>query len=424
MTKSKSILHQQVIDQIAGIGQADILVGIPSFRNETTIVNVVKTVSEGLTKYFPKLKAVIVNSDGGSEDNTQQAVRRTPIPREIDKIITAYQGQSGKGSAFHTIFEIADRLNVRVCIVVDSDLRSITPEWVHLLGDPIYKHNYGFVTPHYFRYKYDGTITNSIAYPLTSALYGQVIRQPIGGDFALSGSLAKIFAHQDIWQTDIAKFGIDIWMTTMAICEGFRICQSSMGIKLHDQKDPGSDIGPMFNEVIGTAFELMKKYEINWHEVKNSNTVEIFGDSAPCEPEPFAVNLGGLLDSFHEGLDNNWEVLSQILAPETLAEIAKLKPVNKEDVFEFPVDIWARAVYDHAVAFNLSQNLEKTQVLGTLQALFFGRTAAFVLATEVMGYVQAEEAVLKTARVFEDQKPYLIKRWDDAVTAAQNDVCA
>ncbi len=43
MTKTKSILHQQVIEQIAGIGRADILVGIPSFRNEMTIVNVVKS---------------------------------------------------------------------------------------------------------------------------------------------------------------------------------------------------------------------------------------------------------------------------------------------------------------------------------------------------------------------------------------------
>lgn len=126
-----------------------------------------------MAKHFPKLKAVIVNSDGGSEDDTQQVVLKTPVAKGIDKIVTTYQGLFGKGSAFHTIFEIADRLNVKVCIVVDSDLRSITPEWIRLLGDPIYKHNYGFVTPYYFRYKYDGTITNSIAHPLTSALYGQ-----------------------------------------------------------------------------------------------------------------------------------------------------------------------------------------------------------------------------------------------------------
>lgn len=77
-----------------------------------------------------------------------------------------------------------------------------------------------------------------------------------------------------------------------------------------------------------------------------------------------------------------------------------------------------------AVPFNLRHNLEKKQVLGALQTLFFGHTASFVLATEVMGYVQAANAVVETARVFEDQKPYLIKRWDDAALAAQSNVCA
>ena len=41
------------------------------------------------------------------------------------------------------------------------------------------------------RHKYDGTITNTIVYPLTRALYGKRIRQPIGGDFGFSGRLAS-----------------------------------------------------------------------------------------------------------------------------------------------------------------------------------------------------------------------------------------
>ncbi len=48
------------------IGQADIVVGIPSYNNIRTITHVVRAAQVGLAKYFGQLRAVIVNSDGGS----------------------------------------------------------------------------------------------------------------------------------------------------------------------------------------------------------------------------------------------------------------------------------------------------------------------------------------------------------------------
>ena len=47
------------------------------------------------------------------------------------------------------------------------------------------------MAPLYARHKYDGTITNTVTYPLTRALYGHRIRQPIGGDFGVSGDLVR-----------------------------------------------------------------------------------------------------------------------------------------------------------------------------------------------------------------------------------------
>jgi glucosylglycerate synthase len=419
MSNSRSVLRPEVLKQISDIGRADILVGIPSFRNAGTISHVVKTVSQGLSRYFPNLRAVIVNSDGGSEDDTQQVVRQVPVDEGIEKIVTAYQGPSGKGSAFHTIFEIADRLKVKICIVVDSDLRSITPEWVRLLGDPVYRHNFGFVTPYYYRYKYDGTITNSIAYPLTRALYGQVIRQPIGGEFAMSGSLAKILSHEDVWETDIARFGIDIWMTTTAICQGFRVCQASMGVKLHDQKDPGSDLAPMFRQVVGTAFSLMDKYHVKWEAVKGSQPVDLFGDCPPREPEPIAVNLARLLEQFHQGVKEHRRTLSAVLSADSLVQLESVVTSAEKQVFSFPDDLWARIIYDHAVAYNSDLGVSHTDVISALMGLYFGRTAGFVLSTEVMGATEAEDAVIQTAESFEANKPYLVERWAAVSRAAE-----
>ena len=110
------------------------------------------------------------------------------------------------------------------------------------------------------RHKYDGTITNTIVYPLTRALYGKRIRQPIGGDFGFSGRLASFYLEKDVWDSDVARFGIDIWMTTTAIANGFRICQAFLGAKIHDAKDPGADLSAMLHQVVGSVFDLMEEY--------------------------------------------------------------------------------------------------------------------------------------------------------------------
>ena len=177
-------------------------------------------ITHGLAKHYREKRSVIFIADGGSTDDTREAAKEFQIKPWQEKIVSIYRGPAGKGTALRSVFEAANRLNVSVCAMVDSDLRSITADWVKYLLDPVLEKGYQFVAPVYVRHKYDGTITNNIVYNLTRALYGKRIRQPIGGDFAISRDVAKFYAEQDVWLTDVARFGIDIWMTTSAITQG------------------------------------------------------------------------------------------------------------------------------------------------------------------------------------------------------------
>lgn len=410
-TGSKTVLTPYTVDRCEQVGTADIVVGIPSFRAAKTIARVVDAAGQGMVKHFPELKPVIVNADGGSEDRTREVVLDTPVPRGVEKIVTPYKGPAGKGSAFKTIFEIADRLKANILIVVDSDLRSITPEWIYLLADPIYRMSFGFVTPHYLRYKYDGTITNAIAYPLTRSLYGQIVRQPIGGDFGMTGALAKIFSHADFLDHPlVTKFGIDIWMTTTAMAEGFRLAEAAMGVKLHDPKDPGSDLGPMFHQVVGTIFGLMKKHEIKWKACRGSQPIDLFGEPSDEEPENIDVDVGALVRRFRSGVKDNEVELKQMLAPEQFERVRD-EARRDGDVVAITPDLWARMVFDCAVSYSLG-GLAPGRVIETMLPLYYGRTATFVFETEHMNALEAEEAVEHLADTFEREKPYLVDRWD------------
>ena len=411
MEESGSVLDPSVIRRCQEIGCADILVGIPSFRNADTIAHVVRAAAEGMVRYFPGLRPVLVNSDGGSTDDTMEVVLREPVPPQVEKIVTPYRGLPGKGSAFHAIFEVATRLRARICIVVDSDLRSITPEWIRLLGEPVWKNSYGFVAPYYIRHKYDGTITNNLAFPLTQALYGRRIRQPIGGDFGFTGSLALIYSHMDVWRSDIAKFGIDVWMTTTAITEGFRICQSAMGVKIHNVKDPGSDLGSMFVQVASTIFYLMGEREVKWMKVRGSTATRVYGDVRYEEPASMEISVENLIDHFTAGCERYQDIWEKVMEPSNLLEVSFAARAGNEEDFSFPENLWAKLVYDFAVAYNFECRFSRRQIVEALVPLYCARTADFALRTRNMTNMEAEHLVQRQAEEFEWLKPYLVEKW-------------
>jgi glucosylglycerate synthase len=419
MTAAATPLTAETETKVQEIGQTDVLIGIPSFNNAGTIGHVVQAVSAGLAKYFPGSRAVLVNSDGGSSDGTPEVVSRTGVDfgtilisdrqSPLHKIITPYHGVPGKGSAFRTIFEIARRLNAKACAVVDSDLRSITPEWIELLIRPVLEGGYDYVAPYYLRHKYDGTITNSIVYPLTRALYGQRIRQPIGGDFGFSGRLAEHYLDKHVWESDVARFGIDIWMTTEAIAHGARVCQSFLGAKIHNPKDPAADLSSMLVEVVGAVFALMEEHQTVWAGVDGSNPVKLFGFQYEVGVEPVHVNVESMVRSFRQGLVDLEPIWRQMLPQETVEGLLPLKDCPLQ-AFRILDDHWVRLVYDAAASYH-RRVMPREHLLKALTPLYLGRTAAFVLETQGLTSAEAEARVEVLCQAFEKEKRYLIERW-------------
>lgn len=417
---SSVTLRAEVQEQIGKIAQADIVVGIPSFNSAKTIGHVVRAVQAGLAKYFPARRAVVVNSDGGSTDGTMDVVRNTSVEdfnaillhhrvEPVAKVSFPYVGIPGKGSAFRAIFQVARTLDARACLVVDSDLRSITPEWVELLVKPVLEGDFDYVSPLYHRHKFDGTITNSIVYPLTRALYGKRVRQPIGGDFGFSGRLAQFYLGKDVWESDVARFGIDIWMTTTAIANGFRVAQSFLGAKIHDAKDPGADLSEMLYQVVSATFDLMEDYAEIWQPVRGSEPVPSFGFEYTVGLEQVNVNIPRMLQLFRDGISNLREIWRDVLGAGDCGELERLGALSDAE-FTFPASLWTRIIYDYAIAFH-RKTLPREHLIKSLTPLYVGRTAAFILAARDMDGSEAEAEIEKLCMAFENDKDYLVSTW-------------
>jgi len=419
----QALLPPEALNAVASIRKADIVVGIPSYNNARTIGHVTRAASLGLAKYFPQLKSVIINSDGGSTDQTRQEVLSArleepnlllvPTPMSaVHRLSLPYHGIPGKGSAFRLIFQMAKMLGVKACAVVDSDLRSITPEWIDLLLRPVLQAGFDFVAPYYHRHKYDGTITNSIVYPLTRALYGLRVRQPIGGEFGFSNRLLRRYLERDDWETDVARYGIDIWMTTIAIAEGYRVCQSFLGAKLHDAKDPAADLSAMLEQVVGSVFSLMQEYETVWMKQSGSRPIDLFGFRYEVGLDPIEVNLERMLAAFRRGCNELKEVFAQALAPETYAGLRMVaeQASSGPESFHIGDGLWTHVVIDFACAWH-HQRVGRSYLLKSLTPLYLGRVASFVIETKTMISDEVEERIERLCRWFETEKPYLVARW-------------
>ena len=155
-SRQAQALPEDALKATEKIQEVDVVIGIPSFNNARTISHVVRAAQAGIAKYFPQSKAVIINSDGGSTDGTRDSVMASRLDESqllffstplfpVHRLSLPYHGVPGKGSAFRLIFQLAKHLQAKACAVVDSDLRSITPEWIDLLLRPILNAGFDFV---------------------------------------------------------------------------------------------------------------------------------------------------------------------------------------------------------------------------------------------------------------------------------------
>ncbi|HVQ22665.1 MAG TPA: hypothetical protein VMT36_05285, partial [Candidatus Saccharimonadia bacterium] len=375
----------------------------------------------------------------GSPDGTQRVVVETESPDYIASILLVrprnrlrrisltypeVDGVGGKGAALRTLFQIARALKVQALVVVDSDLRSIGPEWIELLAGPILKGGFDYTTPLYSRHKFDGTITNTVTYPLTRALYGLRIRQPIGGDFGVSGDLIDHYLAQDDWTPDVSKFGIDIWMTTTAVAGGYAVCQARLGAKIHDPKDPGADLGPMFSQVVGTALRLTERHEHRWLGVGGSRDVPAYGFERIVDPVTLDVDVGRLLRAFAAGPAGHadaWAEIGTLVEPRRLTELAAEagaaggSPDPSATRFRFQDETWARVVYGSLLAHH-ERRLDDERLIEALVPIYFGRVASHILETGPLDDEAAEAVVERQARAYEALKPEFVAAWRDPAT--------
>src|SRR5258706_9789803 len=169
----ESTLSDALLRQLMAVGHVDILVGLPTLNNAPTIVDVVRAVHVTFTRDFPRLRTVMINSDGGSTDGTPELIRTASFAeddmvqtshslRTHHRVVVPYHGLPGKHAALRTVFAAGELAQAKVVVVIDPNGPATTAERVTELIGPISRSDAEFLAPRYRRHPRDGVLITQL----------------------------------------------------------------------------------------------------------------------------------------------------------------------------------------------------------------------------------------------------------------------
>ena len=403
-------------DQVVRVGPCDIAVVVLTYNNADTIVPLLQTAAQGLQGHFATASAGIVAVDSGSSDGTPDVVAAAGLrtvmlaaePPPGERVAVPFHGVPGRGKALRAGLAAAQRLGARAVLVLEADLVSLSPDWIGRLLTPVWDEKADFVAAAYARHRFDGTITNLLIAPLVRALYGRRIRQPLGGQQALSGKLVEHLLLHPKWDWGGRELA-DVWILGTAIADGFSVWEAWLGPRQIRSRTRTTDLPAMVSQTLGGVLSVMDRHDDLWRAVRGSEPLRAVGEPSLPGTEPREVDIDRMVDAFRLGLRDLTPVWEHVLAPETLGDVLSLE-VNDARDFRFPDDLWARVVYDFALGHHYAV-IHREHLLRSLVPLYLGRTASYVAATRGRTASASEDAAEAVARAFERQKPYLVERW-------------
>ena len=409
----ETAIPDETILRLNEMSPTKLVVGIPSYRNSRTVSVVVEAVATGLNRYYAHLQPVIVHADGHSFDKTLSLASMVPLPASVRRDATRYQGLSGKGTALRVIFEIATQLRANAVLIVEADVVSFEGEWIPKLIEPILQETADMVLPVY-QHVYPLKPRNDLVlYPILSTMFNLPLRQSIAGEVAMSGATAAFLTEQDVWETAVAQFGIDVWMGMQVAFQDKRLIEVELESKLHRVHASQAQAQTKFLQQIGTLFRLGYLHQQAWRRPKSyaiSAQNRAIHQRQPLESQPSPSKIWQNGQVFIK--PQTKQLWKTIIHPSHFELVKTI--VNQSDYqMTFDDQLWARLVYDFMVVYNLGEG-DPDKVVTSLYPLYLLRHAAILAEADAHRHPQIayKQAIQRQRQAFAHQLAYFSQRWD------------
>ncbi|HEX4155377.1 MAG TPA: hypothetical protein VHY48_07170 [Acidobacteriaceae bacterium] len=258
--------------------------------------------------------------------------------------------------------------------------------------------------PSYSLGPHEGLVNSGLLYPITRALFANV-RFPLVADAGMSKRMAlrmKTIAqrHATLSQPDTV-----VWPVAEAAVAALAVRQIDAGSRFLRAPDV-ADFNALFIEVAGALFLDIEAKASFWQRTR-ARVMATGMQSSPVDYNDDDGELSSMVEAFRLAYNNLQEIWSLVLPPQSLLALKKLS-ISEPSVFSMPRELWARIVYDFALAFHL-RTLNRGHLLGALTPLYLAWAASMLRSTHDQATSAAHHE--ETAIAFEREKPYLVSRW-------------
>ncbi len=261
------------------------------------------------------------------------------------------------------------------------------------------------VVPRYVVGPQQGLVNSALLYPLTRALFGVEVRFPLPLDAALSHRLlARLspLANRAASQSDNSL----VWPVAEAATAGFSVREVDE-VERALPRPQETDLNTLFPAVTGSIFAEIEGRATFWQRARPHAAPGARASSPSPHGGADHEEIRALVEGFRLAFSNLREIWALVLPPQSLLALKKMSTQSAES-FYFPPSLWARVVYDFALAYKL-RTLNRGHLLGSMTPLYLAWVASLLRETQTAG---AGSTVLETtATAFEQEKPYLVSRW-------------
>jgi glucosylglycerate synthase len=418
--ESTSALSDTLLRQLMAVGQVDILVGLPTLDNAATVVDVVRAINVCFTRDFPRLRTVLINSDGGSTDGTPEVIRDATVAegdmvltshalRTLHRVVAPYHGLPGKHAALRTVFAAAALTQAKALVVLDPAGPATSAERVTELITPITRGEVEFLTPRYRRHPRDGPLVTQLARPLVRSVYSVALDEPLGVEFSCSGRFASHCLDQDMWEREAARFAIDLWLRAEAIAAGFGLGQiwrpmtASAGAR--------ASLREAVQQVVLALIESLRSHESFWLGANGAAELRTWGDVPAARPEAPSWDFAALAGQARQDITQIRPLLDGVLDGDL---VAGLMADVSAPAIRLDDERWVRLVY--AIAAATRQGRTSIEHLaGMFVPLYLWRAASFMAETSHEADAVVEARLDSLIQTFQRLKPVLVSHWSAAV---------
>jgi len=400
-------IPQQALEKIEQIDAADLVVGILANLDQESVA----TVYEALRTLHGDLRIVILLGDASSVQahagsaSSGKGPQLTFVPWQPIGADTSGTPMQSISAAYLSLFAAGKRLGAQAGCIIASKLEAVTPQWVYHLMQPVLETGFDLAVPYYARRKFEGLLNVSIISPLIRCLYGKRLQNPLGPDLGFSRALFEMLGGSDGNAHRIHPLAS---LAPVAICDNLRVCQVHVGPRILPPTD-WTNISSLLVQALGPVFLAMERNAACWQKTRESIPVSGFGEPQTASHDAATVDMNRLLDSFQLGNRDLQEIWGLVLPPATLLELRRLSRSTPEQ-FQMPDELWARIVYDFALAHRL-RTINREHLLRSMTPLYLGWAAGYAREVEAAEEAAVERRLECLSNAYEVSKPYLVSRW-------------